>query len=167
MRCGLAAGIELERPLLRRLRGELIKAEALTVAARSLRQRDLSRRRLEERLERAGVAAGAREEAVAALVEAGAVDDARLAVARAATLAGRGWGDAAIAARLEGEGIPEAIARVAIAELPSETERATRASTAIADTRKAWTLLTRRGFALETLEAVLGPLDEDERGGLG
>jgi SOS response regulatory protein OraA/RecX len=167
VRCRLSAGVELDRPLLRLLRRELRRAEALALAGRTLRRRDLSRRRLSERLERAGVAPAAERSALLALTEARIVDDARLAAGRAVALAERGWGNAAIAARLEAEGIPEAEASSAIDKLEPETTRAARAAAALSDPRKAWALLTRRGFDEETIEAVVETLDEDGGGGLG
>ena len=167
VRCGLSAGVELDRPLLRLLRRELRRAEALDLAGRTLRRRDLSVRRLSERLERAGVAPAAERSALLALSEARIVDDARLADSRAATLAERGWGNVAITARLEAEGIPEADAGSAIAKLEPEAPRAARAAAAVSDPRKAWALLARRGFDEETIEAVVETLDEKTRGGLG
>jgi len=167
VRCGLSAGVELDRPLLRLLRRELRRAEALDLAGRTLRRRDLSLRRLSERLERAGVAPAAERSALLALSEARIVDDARLADSRAATLAERGWGNVAITARLEAEGIPEADAGSAIAKLEPEAPRAARAAAAVSDPRKAWALLARRGFDEETIEAVVETLDEKTRGGLG
>jgi SOS response regulatory protein OraA/RecX len=166
VRCGLAAGVALERPLLRRLRKELRHSEALAVADRTLRRRDLSTRRLAERLERAGVAPAAERSALEALTEARLLDDARLAAARAAALAARGWGDAAIAARLEAEGIAEAVAREALGGLTAETARAVEISRGL-DRRKAWALLARRGFGEATIEALMGSLDEGPGGGLG
>jgi len=160
VRCGLSSGVELDRPLLRLLRRELRRAEALDLAGRTLRRRDLSLRSLSERLERAGVAPAAGRSALLALSEARIVDDARLANGRAATLAERGWGNAAIAARLEAEGIPEAEAISAIAKLEPEAARAARATAAVSGQRKAWTLLTRRGFDEETIEAIVETLDE-------
>ena len=168
VRCGLAAGVELDRPLLRRLRTELRGAEALLLAGRALRRRDLSRRRLSERLAHAGVPPAAERRALAALTEAGAVDDTRLARNRAASLAERGWGDSAIAARLDAEGIPEPEARAALGTLPPESERAARvAAGVVGDRRKAWALLARRGFDPETAQALLESLDESGGGGLG
>jgi regulatory protein len=166
-RCGLAAGTELERPLLRDLRRELRRAEALKIAARALSQRDLSRRRLGERLRSRGATHGESEEAVAALASAGVVDDARLALTRAATLAERGWGDAVVAARLEAEEVDAELVRLALAELSPEAERATAVVRAQPDRRKAWNLLARRGFSPESAESALGPLDEEVGGGLG
>ena len=95
------------------------------------------------------------------------MDDARLANGRAETLAERGWGNAVIAARLEAEGIPEAEAGSAIAKLEPEAPRAARAAAAVSDRRKAWALLTRRGFDEETIERVVEALDEETGGGLG
>jgi SOS response regulatory protein OraA/RecX len=157
--CGLAPGVELERPLLRRIRTELRRAEALAAAARALERRDLSRSRLEERLRARGVAPAAERHAVAALADAGLVDDERVAARRAAALAERGYGDAAIAARLEHEGFGEDLARAVVAELPPESRRAGLLVERMTDRRKAWAQLARRGFAADSLEEALGPLD--------
>jgi regulatory protein len=166
-RCGLAAGTELERPLLRDLRRELRRAEALRTAVRALSHRDLSRRRLDERVRARGATRGESEDAVVALASAGLVDDARLARTRAAALAERGWGDAAVEARLEAEDVEPEVVRLALAELPPEAERARGLVQAQPDRRKAWSLLARRGFSPESAEAALGPLDEETGGGLG
>ena len=160
-RCGLASGVVLERPLLRRLRRELRRAEALGAATRSLARRDLSARRLRERLDARGVRAPAAEAALAALESAGVVDDARLARSRASVLADRGWGDAAVAARLEREGIGLEPAQSALSELPPEPERAAALAAAAADRRAAWRLLARRGFSSDSIEHAVGVLDEN------
>ena len=97
---------------------------------------------------------------LATLTGAGLVDDARVARGRASALAERGWGDAAIAARLEAEGVEEADATAALAYLPAERERAADLVAAEPDRRRAATLLARRGFALETIEEVVGPVDD-------
>jgi SOS response regulatory protein OraA/RecX len=165
--CGLAAGVELDRPLLRRVRAELRDAEALAAAARVLRRRDVSRRALDERLTRAGVGAGERDRAVTALVKAGALDDGRLAERRAEHLAERGWGDEAIRARLEREGIRGEDVECAISALPSEAVRAARLVAEAGDTRRAWALLNRRGFDPETAADAAATLDEVDSGGLG
>jgi regulatory protein len=158
--CGLAPGTELDRPLLRRLRRELRRAEALDAAAKALARRDHSARRLRERLERRGIRMPAAEGAVAALAGVGIVDDARLARARARSLAARGWGDAAVADRLEREGLPADLVREALAELEPEAVRAAAVAAGASDRRAAWRLLARRGFATESAEDALGPLDE-------
>ena len=167
VRCGLATGVELERPLLRELRHELRRADALTAATRALARRDLSRRRLDERLRARGATAPESDRAVATLEAAGLVDDARLARRRAEALAERGWGDAAIAARLQRDGVTEELARSAIAGLAPEGERAAALAGQVSDRRKAWKLLSRRGFSADSAESALGPLDEEPPAGLG
>jgi 1,2-diacylglycerol 3-alpha-glucosyltransferase len=167
LRCGLALGHELDRPLLRLLRNELRRAEALGIAGRALRRRDLSRRRLAERLERAGVSPAAEQQALDSLVAAGAVDDARLAGTRAAAFAERGWGNAAIRERLLAEGIGPGEAEAALLGLAPETDRAAALAARAGEARNAWMLLARRGFEADAIDAVLGPLDEGDVGGLG
>lgn len=158
--CGLAPGTKLDRPLLRRLRRDLRRLEAVDVAAKALAHRDLSARRLRDRLETRGIRAPAADRAVAALASAGLLDDTRLAHARARSLAERGWGDAAISERLEREGLPETLVRAGLAEIEPERERAVAASAGARDARAAWRLLARRGFAPESIEDALGVLDE-------
>jgi SOS response regulatory protein OraA/RecX len=167
IRCGLAANVTLERPLLRQLRTELRKAEALAVAGRALRTRDLSHRRVRDRLERAGVPPAAEQSALAALAAAGVLDDSRLAFRRAHTLAERGWGNAAVAERLRGEGIGEHAIQPALADLEPELDRAARLVASAGGAAKAWALLSRRGFDPDTIEALVDPLDGTECGGLG
>jgi SOS response regulatory protein OraA/RecX len=161
-RCGLAVGVELDRPLLRRLRGELLRADAVESAARALARRDLARRAVTERLRRRGVPRATEETVLATLTSAGLLDDARLARARARTLAERGWGDEAIAARLEQEGIAEADAAAALAGLAGESERAAELVAQESDRRRAARFLARRGFAFETIEDVVGPVDDGD-----
>ena len=105
--CGLRAGLELERPLLRDLRRELRRCEALEAAVRTVSRRDVSAGRLRQRLDARGIAPQEAVAAVETLSAAGVVDDERLARSRARALAERGWGDAAVAARLEHEGSGE------------------------------------------------------------
>lgn len=165
VRCGLVPGIALERPLLRSLRRELRSTEALAAASRAVARRDLSAARLQERLGERGIRPSAAEKAVAALVSAGAVDDVRLAGVRARSLAERGWGDAAVAARLEHEGIDAALAAAALADLAPEAERAAALAARARDRRSAWSLLARRGFAAEAIEEALARwTDEAEAG---
>jgi regulatory protein len=161
VRCGLSAGLTLERPLLRELRRELRRSEALAAAARALATRDLSRQRLSERLRARGVRTDAGASAVAALEKAGIIDDARLARTRAGALAERGWADAAIESRLEREGVAADVVRRALSDLPSEHDRARRLAGGADDPRAAWKLLARRGFGPETIEDVVGALDEE------
>jgi SOS response regulatory protein OraA/RecX len=161
LRCGLAPGVELDRPLLRALRRELRRAEALQAAARTLARRDVSSTRLRERLLTCGIRRETADGAVSTLRSAGVVDDARAAKSRACSLADRGWGDAAVAARLAGEGFGQAEVQAAVAALAPERERAEGLAARAADAREAWGLLARRGFAEETVEDVVGVLDAD------
>jgi SOS response regulatory protein OraA/RecX len=165
--CGLAVDVELDRPLLRALRNELRHAEAMVAAGRVLRRRDTSRRALNERLERAGVAAVPRDHAVTMLAKAGVVDDVRFAERRAAALAERGWGDGAIRARLEAEGVEEEAVMAAVGQLTPERERGQRLTAGIRDPRKAWNLLCRRGFDPDTIADLIPPLDGGDESGLG
>jgi regulatory protein len=167
VRAGLAAGVELDRPTLRRLRAELSRARAVGLAARTVARRDVSVRELEDRLARAEVAPSTAVDVVAALQRVGAVDDARFARARAAALAERGYGDAAIGARLESAGVSEGLVREALAELPPESERARALVAREHDRAESVRLLARRGFSADTVEDVLGPLDCDGSAGLG
>ncbi len=166
VRCSLSAGVVLDRPLARSLARELRRERALGTAVRSLRARPMSEQRLRERLQSRGVRPDAEEAAVGTLTGAGYVDDGRLARCRAVALAERGWGDAAIEARLTGEGLKEPDVEAAVADLDPETERAG-ALVAGLPPQKAWALLQRRGFDSETVESVLGGLDVSGAEGLG
>jgi SOS response regulatory protein OraA/RecX len=152
---GLARGALLDRPLLRRFRAELRRAEALRAAGRQVARGDVARQRLEERLLSRGVRRADATSAVETLAQAGAIDDSRLARARAARLAERGWGNAAIIARLHEAGISDEAAEGALAELASEPIRAEQL---VADlpVRKAMAVLTRRGFDPELVEEWSG-----------
>jgi regulatory protein len=155
VRVGLAVGERLDRPRLRALRLELRRHEALAVAAGALRHRDLSRRALEARLARRSVAPAERGRALQVLERAGIVDDARFADGRAGVLAERGWGDAAIRADLERQGLSDELIRSALAALVPEAERAralvARRGGGLATAR--W--LARKGFADDAIEAAV------------
>ncbi len=166
VRCGLRAGLELDRPLARELARELRRTKALGAAARALRARPLSEERLRGRLRARGIPECERDTAVATLAEAGYVDDATLARGRAVALAARGWGDAAILVRLVGEALPAVHVEAAVAALEPESARAALLVSGH-DPRKAWALLQRRGFDADTIEGVVGLLDETTADGLG
>jgi regulatory protein len=156
LRAGVRVGYELDRPTARRLRRELRRAEALVVAGRALRTHDQSARGLEERLRRRNVAPDARREALEALERAGLVDDRRFAASRASALAGRGYGDAAIAADLERRGIARDATADALAALAPEAERARElVATRGAGARTA-RFLAARGFGGDAVEAAFG-----------
>lgn len=155
-RAGLVEGRALDRPLLRLLRRELRRAEALQVAGRALRHRDLSRRRLAERLERADISPAAAAESLATLERAGAVDDVRVARMRARSLGDRGYGDEAIRHRLLEEGLSEDVTAEAVAELEPEAVRAAAVVERRGPGERTARYLAGRGFGEDALEAALG-----------
>jgi SOS response regulatory protein OraA/RecX len=154
LRAGLAAGVELDRERALRLRRELRRSEGLALAARALRTRDLSARRLAERLERGAVAPPERAAVLETVVAAGLVDDERFAERRAAALAERGYGDAAIDADLERQGIAANLRREAIEELPGEAERAAAVVARRGTGPRTARFLAARGFGEDAIEAA-------------
>jgi regulatory protein len=155
VRAGLAEGRLLDRPALRLVRRELRRAEALQVAGRALRHRDLSRRRLAERLEGA-VPPAAAAESLATLERAGLVDDRRVALVRAESLAGRGYGDEAIRHRLRVEGLADELVEEAVAGLTPECTRAGPLIERRGLGPRTARYLANRGFGEEAVEAALG-----------
>jgi SOS response regulatory protein OraA/RecX len=134
---------------------------ALELAARALARRDLSRRALDSRLRKAGVAQELSAETVEELAADRLVDDSRLATGRAAVLAERGLGDAAIDARLAADGIDEPERREAVAGLAPEQERARRLVAKLGGgSEKVAAGLYRRGFGPDAIEAALAALDD-------
>ena len=153
-RSGLRVGLELDRARLRLLRRELRRFEALELAARMLRRRDLSERALAERL-RGRVAAPECDEALTRLKRAGVVDDERLAEHRAAVLVGRGYGDAAIRYDLSRRGLDAEHVERAVATLEPEATRAAAIVAARGNGAKTARYLSARGFGEEAVEAAL------------
>ena len=149
---GLLPGVELDRPRLRLLRAELRRSEAVSVAARTLRVRELSVRGLDTRLERRGVAPNSRAEAIDALVRAGIVDDERFAANRARSLAERRRGDAAIRWTLEREGVAADAIERALGTLEPERQRARRIASERGPTRATARFLAARGFSEDAVE---------------
>jgi regulatory protein len=167
VRAELRVGRRLDRETARTLARELRRAQAVGIAVQALRHGDRSRRSLEERLARRAVRPDAGEAALEALERAGIVDDARVAAARARSLAERGYGDAAIRFDLERQGIARELADAAVTALEPEPDRARRLAErrgvgtggAAAKTAR-W--LAARGFAAESVEeAVGGPFAAD------
>jgi SOS response regulatory protein OraA/RecX len=156
VRAGLSEGRSLDRPALRVLRRELRRAEALSVAGRALRARDLSRSELAARLGRAAVTPAAAEESVAALAEAGLVDDGRLAGNRAEGMAARGYGDAAVRHDLERRGLAPELVAAALDALEPEVERARRIIERRGVGARTARYLAARGFAEDVLAEAAG-----------
>ena len=157
VRAGLSVGRPLDRPMARELARELRRAKALAAATRSLAASDRSKRALEQRLARAGHSAAAREDAIAALSRAGAVDDERLAESRAELLARRGYGDAAIRADLGRRLISPEAAASAVAGLEPEAERLRRLLENESVTPALLRRLSARGFSRDALEEIPSP----------
>jgi regulatory protein len=120
--------------------------EPLEVAARALARRDYSERELRDRLTRAGVEVSEAEETLAALRERGLLDDRRFAAQRAAVLAERGRGDAAIRFELERQGVSTELIEEAVASVEPERERAERIVSRRGAGPKTARLLAQRGF---------------------
>jgi regulatory protein len=152
VRAGLGVGRPLDRQTARALARELRRAGALGVAVRALRHRDMSRNRLAARLADRGAAPGAAEEALAALERAGLVDDRRVAFGRARALAERGYGDAAIRASLEADGLQGEALADALASLEPEPERARRLLERRGAGPKTLRWLSARGFEASSVE---------------
>jgi SOS response regulatory protein OraA/RecX len=155
IRVGLTPGLELDRPLVRALARELRRARAVGIALRALRHRDLSERRLDERLARAGVPPTERARVLGTLERSAYVDDARFAASRARALAARSYGDAAIRDALEHEGIAEEALEAALAELEPELERAAAVVARRGAGPATARYLARRGFDDEVVESAV------------
>jgi len=156
MRAGLRVGGELDRPCARVLRRELRRHDALAVSTQALRHRDLSTRALERRLEQREIGPAERAEAVETLKRAGVLDDRRFAASRAAALAGRGYGDAAIRFDLERHGVRRELVEAAVSELEPEEARAAPIAASAGGGVRAARLLARRGFGSDAIEAAVG-----------
>lgn len=164
VRAGLTVGLVLDRPRARRLRAELRRADALAHATRALRQREHTRRTLDERLARRGVGPVAREQALATLERTGLVDDARAARTRAAALADRGAGDLLIRDDLALLGVAPELIDAALDALQPEAERARRLVTVHGGSRRALRTLVAKGFAAESLDGLVAETAEGELG---
>ena len=154
VRAGLSVGRPLERSTARELAREIRRTKALAAATRSLAASDRSERALEQRLARAGHSVEAREAAIASLARAGAVDDTRLAESRAAVLARRGYGDAAIRADLRKRMIDAEVASNAVAGLEPELDRVRELVEGKDLTPALLRRLAGRGFSRDTLEEI-------------
>jgi regulatory protein len=96
-----------------------------------------------------------REETVGRLTEAGYVDDARFAAARARLLADRGVGDAVIRADLEQRGVSPRTVEESLAAVEPEAGRARREAARLGGGTRALRALARKGFADDSLEPLL------------
>jgi SOS response regulatory protein OraA/RecX len=140
----------------RRTRPHLPEQDPIELAARSLTRADRTRHELEQRLERAGIGDADRAEALETLERIGYVDDARVAVSRAETLAARGHGDEAIRFDLEGRGLEAEHVDAALAALAPERERARELAERLGRTPRTAARLQRTGFGADALEDAFG-----------
>ena len=117
---------------------------------------------LERRLGRRGISPEARRDALDTLERSRLLDDERFAHARAAALAQRGRGDAAIRWDLEQHGVaPEAVEQ-ALAALEPERERAERLVRRRGRGRATARLLGGRGFGEEAVEWAAADAGADD-----
>ena len=137
----------------------------LEVAAKALAHRDRSAANLTAYLEQRGAAPEEASRAVARLREAGYVDDARYASARAEALAERGYGDEAVRFELEQDGVSPDDVDAALAPLGPERERALSVLRAAKTPAAAIRRLAAKGFSGDSIEAALAALPEAEAHG--
>lgn len=126
------------------------------LALRALQHRDRSRRDLDERLERAGIPADERSEALDRLASTGLLSDDRFAEGRARALAARSGSDESIRRDLSRHGIAEEVVDDVLAQLPPEVERARDAFVRRGGGTKALRYLAGKGFSTESLERLAG-----------
>lgn len=155
-RAGLTEGRVLDRAALRSLRRELRRSEALSVATRVLRTRDVSRHVLADRLGHSNVDPTTTRETLETLARTGLVDDVRLAGSRAESMAGRGYGDAAIRHDLRGRGIAGDVVDAALEALVPELERARTVVERRGPGSRTARYLAGKGFGEEAVESALG-----------
>jgi regulatory protein len=130
--------------------------DPLEVAARALHRRDRSRQDVDARLQRAGIGDADRAETLERLERIGYLDEDRFARSRAATLAERGHGDAAIRADLEQQGVEADRVDAALAQLAPEHERAAALVEGLGASARTASRLLRKGFSPELVEELLG-----------
>jgi SOS response regulatory protein OraA/RecX len=138
--------------------------EALETALGALRYRDLSESELDQKLAARGFGEEARSEAVATLRRTGLVDERRFAAGRAASLAGRGAGDALIRDALERAGVPDEVVDDALAALEPESQRASAVVAKRGSGAKTARYLAGKGFAAETIGDVIASARREELG---
>lgn len=134
-----------------------VEERSTDLALRALRFRDRTAAELDARLAEGGVGAEERERTLEALSRSGYLDDRRVALARARSLAERGSGDAMIRADLAGRGVVPELVEEALAALEPERVRAERVIGRRGATAKTARYLASRGFGEETLESLVAP----------
>jgi regulatory protein len=133
------------------------------VAVGALKHRDRSRRQVDDRLARAGIADDVRTETLERLERLGYLDDARFAAGRATTLAARGYGNEAIRHALAEAGVGDEQAEEALAALDPESERARLLVEKIGATARTLAALRRKGFSEDALDGIGSFAEGDPR----
>jgi regulatory protein len=142
---------------------------AFDVACRWLARAPRSEGEVRARLSGLGFSDRAVDDALNALRTRRYVDDEELGRARARTLAERGYGDAWIVQDLGRRGLVDDVVERSLAPLAPESERARewlgRRSRGRADQEAGadvdvWRLLLQRGFTEDTVESVVGTIDD-------
>lgn len=131
------------------------KTDAVELALRALRYRDLSERELDGKLAARGVAKSERAEALATLRRTGLLDETRYAQARASALVSRGAGDALVRDTLAGAGLPHDVIEAALQAVEPEPERARRLVQRRGATSKTARYLAAKGFSADTIADIL------------
>ena len=129
-------------------------AEARELALRALNHRDRSRRELEQRLRRAGIADDECRHTLEELAGAGLQSDARFAEARARGLAAKNSGDSLIRNDLRRHGIDQDLISEIVEGLEPEAERAARIFRRRGEGDRALRYLAGKGFARDSLEPL-------------
>lgn len=96
-----------------------------------------------------------RRDALETLERIGYVDDVRFATVRAAALAARSLGDAAVRHDLEAGGISPEVVEAALAALEPEAERAAAVVARRGRSAKTAAHLARKGFGEDAIEAAV------------
>ena len=167
----LRPGMELDDALRAEIEAAVRRADTRSAAAGLAGSRALSRRELEEKLARKGLAAEDVQAAADWLEDLGAIDDAAYARLVARHYGDRGYGAGRVREELRRRGVPQALWEEALAELPDSGE-AIRALLAkkvrgddLSDPRERRRLsgvLLRRGFSWEEIRPALDALGRDE-----
>ena len=142
-------------------------SSAVDVAARALARRDRSETDVRRILARKGVSDVETEEALERLRGLGALDDARFAAGRATGLAERGYGDAAIAARLARDGVERELVDAAISALAPERDRAASLVARRGVTLRTARWLAGRGFSSDSIESAVPGIADTQASELG
>lgn len=137
---------------------------ALDCALRALEHRDRTQLEIDKHLRARGFSDAECARALATLRRTGLVDDERFARSRAASLAGRGAGNALVRARLIEAGVTKDDVDEAIATLESEAMRARRIVATRGASAKTARYLYGKGFSEDVVSGVVADGADGELG---